>query len=260
MNFLKLGFTVTLSIAIILLVLACFFYYIHHKDRQLLKSIIHPQVSADNFIDTINHWVYQNQGFKKNQEFFLFSALGPTPIQVLQKGGDCADKSRLLMALLDAGGVDSTLVMLYDANNEKPTHTVVEIRKDSSYAIADPVFDIVFPKPNQEGYYGLKYLRENQSTLPNRLDELVSLRGSTSKIAYYDRVNETYQFARTINWEKNSLLQTVAKLLRIQGVNPDYLRRPHFLDDPKWFLALTSFITSLGFLLIAWLISLKINL
>jgi hypothetical protein len=47
-------------------------------------------------ISAINHWVYRNQGFAKNDRFFLVPALGPTPNQVLASGGDCGDKSRLV--------------------------------------------------------------------------------------------------------------------------------------------------------------------
>src|ERR1700745_2782588 len=38
-------------------------------------------------IIAINHWVYRNQGFTKNDGFILLPALGPTPIQVLRTGG-----------------------------------------------------------------------------------------------------------------------------------------------------------------------------
>ncbi len=52
-------------------------------------------------IRAVNDWVYHNQGFDKNHHYFLVPALGPTPVQVIQHGGDCADKSRLVAAMLN---------------------------------------------------------------------------------------------------------------------------------------------------------------
>lgn len=260
MNFRKLCFKTFLCLALIFFGAAQLTYVSYKKDMLLLKSIVYANISpqySPTLFESANHWVYKNQGFKKNHDFFLFPALGPTPIQVLEKGGDCADKSRLLMALLESIGIDSSLVMLYSTDGQTATHTVLEVRDAQLKAIADPVFDMVFPKPNN-GYYGLQELRKNPEILLSRLDELVQLRGDNNKIAFYNRANETYQFATTLNWNKNALLRFVASSLKKMGIEANTVRRPHFLDDPKYFLAILFFVTSLLLVIFAWLIK-KLN-
>jgi hypothetical protein len=261
MNFRKLCFNTFLCLALIFFVVGLLTYVSYKKDMLLLKSIFHAHISpqySPTFVESATHWVYQNQGFKKNDGFFLLPYLGPTPLQVIEKGGDCADKSRLLMALLESVGIDSSLVMLYGADGKIATHTVLEVRNAQLKAIADPVFDIVFPKSNN-GYYGLQELRKNPELLPSRLDELVQLRGNYSKIAFYNRATETYQFATTLNWNKNALLRFIASSLEKMGIEANTVRRPHFLDDPKYFLSVVFFFGSLLLIIFAWLFNKQNN-
>ena len=261
MNFRKLCFNTLIFLALIFFVAAQLTYMSYKKDMLLLKSIVYTHISpqySPTLFESANHWVYQNQGFKKNHDFFLLPALGPTPIQVLEKGGDCADKSRLLMILLESVGIDSSLVMLYGADGQTATHTILEVRDAQIKAIADPVFDIVFPKPNNS-YYGLQELRKNPVILPNRLDELVKIRGDKNKVAFYKRADETYQFATTVNWNKNALLRYVASSLEKMGIDANTVRRPHFLDDPKYFLAMVFFISGLLLVIFAGLLKKRNN-
>ncbi|MFA5984832.1 MAG: hypothetical protein WC782_12520 [Methylococcaceae bacterium] len=240
----------------IFLIAAVGIYASYKSDLAKFKQIINSEISSERQPDlfvAINHWIYQNQGFKKNQHYFLLKPLGPTPMQVLENGGDCADKSRLLMAMLDAINLDSTLVMLYSAEGQ-PTHTVVEARTKQYQAVADPVYDLVFPKADQ-GYFSLAELRNDPAILNNRLDALITLQGANAKIAYYKRENETYQYATTLNWQKNKLLTAIAKQLESKGIEPKNVRRPHFLDDPKLFMAMTAFVLCLLFAFFALIIN-----
>jgi hypothetical protein len=247
-----------LAVSLMMFIATAFMYFDYQKDIKVLRNIVLNQI-LNNVDDQshgfakINNWIYHNQGFAKNHGYFLIEALGPTPIDVLQKGGDCSDKSRLLMAMLDSVDIDSTLVMLYDAAGVNPTHTIVEVRDSNLNAIADPVFNFVFPK-SDSGYYGLSEMRKNPDILTNRLDQLVQLNGEQDKAAYYKRIDESYRFATTINWNKNQVLKTAAMFLKSLNIEPQDLRRPHVLDDPKLFLVYAFFSISLFFLFVAWLI------
>ncbi|MGZ8240322.1 MAG: hypothetical protein ACXWTK_02270, partial [Methylobacter sp.] len=87
MSFRKLCFNFFLCLALILFVAGLLAYISYKKDMLLLKSIVHAHISTQyspTLFESANHWVYQNQGFKKNTEFFLFPYLGPTPVQVLE--------------------------------------------------------------------------------------------------------------------------------------------------------------------------------
>ena len=180
---------ITLLTSIIFLILSLACYVSYKNDISYLRAIVRANISTETspkIFESINHWVYQNKGFKKNQGHFLFESLGPTPVQVLNEGGDCTDKSILLMSMLESIGIDSTLVMLYGTDGKTPTHTVVEVRDGQFKAVADPVYDLVFPNPNG-GFYGIEDLRKNPALLPNRLDDLLQTRGASNKIAFYDK-------------------------------------------------------------------------
>lgn len=209
-------------------------------DENVLDQVIAKQIqsrpNSGAFVEELNQWVYNNQGFKKNDQSFLFKDLGPTPVQILESGGDCSDKSRLLSALLKRAGMDSTLVMLYACEGCEPTHTVVEAEYEGGRMVADPVFSLVFPK-NNENYYGVKELQKDPLLLDSRLNELRNKYGSNSKIAYYPRLTESYSWPKTINWEKYSALEASATLLKKAGYDPNSITRPRFLEDPKLFLA-----------------------
>lgn len=237
--------------SIIFLVFSLVFYVSYKNDIQYLKSIVLSQISIENspkIFESINHWIYRNKGFKKNQSYYFVKSLGPTPIQILEQGGDCTDKSILLVAMLESIGIDSTLVMLFDEDNLDSTHTVVEVRSGEFRAAADPVYDLVFPNPSG-GYYGIENLRKNPALLLNRLDNLIDIRGTSDKIIYYRRDNETYRFASTINWKKNNLLKITASILKKMGIEAVEIRRPHFMDDPKLLISTTLMCFSIFFVI-----------
>lgn len=212
-------------------------------DGRALDNAIAGKITAASnsgkLVEELNNWVYNNKGFAKNKNYFVFKSLGPTPVQVLESGGDCSDKSRLLSALLKRRGVDSTLVMLYKCEGCEPTHTVVEARYEKGRMAADPVYDVVFPAQNEK-FYGVKDLRNDPSKLTARLDELEAERKLTDKIAAYKRDRETYSWPKTINWDKNVILQKMAALIEMGGTDPFLVMRPYFLEDPKLFLTYLS--------------------
>jgi hypothetical protein len=229
-----------LSISLLCLMVSTALFFSYKNDLRQLREIVRNEIAKDgnspDFV-AINNWIYNNKGFVKNQGFFWLKALGPTPLDVLANGGDCSDKSRLLMAMLTSVGIDSSLVMLFNHTNTMSTHTVLEVREENFSSIADPVFNIVFPMQNS-GYYGLAAMRDNPNILKNTVRQLLEKRGVHDKISKYDLTNETYQFATTVNWNKNSVLRAASTTLSGMGVEANNLRRPHFLDDPKLFLIL----------------------
>jgi hypothetical protein len=255
----KLGSNISFFVSMIFFILSLICYISYKRDILYLRSIVNTQISTETsskVFESLNHWIYLNGGFKKNHGFFIFKSLGPTPIQVLNHGGDCTDKSILLMTMLDSVGIDSTLVMLFGVDGEFPSHTVVEVRDGKFRAVADPVYDLVFPNTN-EGFHNVEDLRKNPAILINRLNHLIHIRGITNKIIFYQRTNESYQFASPINWNKNDLLKLTSNVLRRMGIEPRDIRRPHFLDDPKLFISMAFFCISMFFILLSFVLKKK---
>lgn len=203
----------------------------------------------------LNELVYSTGGFAKNDSYFLFPALGPTPVQIMQKGGDCSDKSRLLASILDELNIPATLVMLAPCDSCPFGHTVVEAQTKQGTIVVDPVYNISFPSSDGH-YHGIQNLRDNSSILQARLDELILQRGPNDKIAYYrlgpDGMH--YSYPVTINWNKNSLTQFIGSLLTNYVDEPSLIYRPRWLEDPKLLIAgllVIISICSLGLLLIS---------
>ena len=187
-------------------------------------------------LERLNHWVYENQGFTKNPRYFLAPGLGPTPVQVLDAGGDCADKSRLLAAMLDELGIPSTLVMLYSPAYGEPTHTVVETRLPDLRAAADPVYDLVFPD-GRGGLLGVGQLKERHDLLLERLRTRAYEQGPGSKVARYEADRESYRWPRTINWERTAASRAVGSVLGRWVPNPELMTRPRIFSEPKLVVA-----------------------
>lgn len=249
---------IALSLSLIFFILSIYLKYSQYVDDKYLDSFLSTieltGLSKGKTIEKLNQAVYFNQGFAKNKQYFFSKKLGPTPVQILQSGGDCADKSRLLSALLKRLNIDSTLVMLYGCETCGPTHTIVNARYENGWMAADPVFNILFPK-DDDFYYGVSELKADSKILTKRLDYLENLRGKDDKIAFYKRETESYNWPKTINWDKNLYLQKIAKLLEKFQVDPYLLKRPQSLENPKKLIADASFFTAFLFLTVNILIT-----
>ena len=223
------------------------------SDRAILREVALRETERyDNVpqrIRALNSWVYRNRGFAKNANYFALARLGPTPVQVLQYGGDCSDKSRLLSALLAEIEIDSTLAMLYPCETCPAGHTVVEARYEDGAIVLDPVYDIDFPD-SSGGFLSLDNLSIDHASLVARIHELRSARGPGDKINGYGYEDHSYRYVRTINWSKNWMTRLVGRGLEILGFDPFLVRRPHLLEDPKRFLSIASFLLTSMFLAI----------
>lgn len=208
-----------------------------YQDRKVLRQIAEEVTrgisSPGAKLSALNSWVYGNEGFARNRHnFFGLARLGPTPIQVLEHGGDCSDKSRLLSAILETLGMRSSLAMLYPCEDCAPVHTVVVADLGSAETLADPVFNITFPRPDG-GYFSVDELVQEPRLLNERLWVLRAERGPRDKIIFYREANHRFDYLTTINWQANGLTRIVARGVRSLGGEPRYVFRPMWLENPK---------------------------
>ena len=236
------------------------FYDNRHLKKLARSACAGAKTDAERII-ALTEWVYANQGFAKNRNYFLLKALGPTPMDVLRHGGDCADKSRLLSAMLKRLGIPSTLAMLYPCPDCAPVHTVVEAQSETGWMVVDPVFNLWFSgRPNEyysHRYLGLEELRFARDLVDARLRYLRQYRGPTDKINHYDADTTCYTHAKTINWDKNRLLFITAKIINNFRIDPYLMRRPYIMEDPK--LALAALFAAMTFGLLMLYVILRNN-
>ncbi len=195
-------------------------------------------------------WVHEIQQTRENEGYFLWPRLRATPMQVLESGGDCADKSRLLSALLRHVGVASTMVMCFDPRTAASTHTVVcATLEDGSTMVVDPAYGLHFPLGNRGGFAGLADLRKEPAILDERLAVLRAELPRTHPVHAYNAATAGYSQASSLNWNRDGLMRTLHAVLYPSWGDELYsLPRPLFLEEPKLFIAYAGMALSLGLL------------
>jgi hypothetical protein len=163
-------------------------------------------------------------------------------MQILEWGGDCSNKSRLVAAMLNELNIDAGLVMLSPCPGCQFIHTVVEAEHENGRMVVDPIWHVDYPAADGQ-FLGVRDLswtslgREHVAQLKNE-------RGPADKIAAMPDSEATFDYAVALNWEKNRMTRAAAAVLRLLGYDPDRMFRPRFLEDPK--LALTLFLVFAG--------------
>jgi hypothetical protein len=230
--------TVFIYLAVIFLVCGIGLYFSWQQDNAVLRrqalTITAHLDSASARIQAVNDWVYHNKGFDKNDLYFVVSALGPTPIQVMARGGLCSEKSRLVAAMLNSIGIDAGLVMISPCLYCEFIHTVVEARYEGGRMVVDPTWDIDYPAGGDR-FLGVMDL-EGTNRGQQRVAELRRQRAPTDKIANMPLADASFETAVAINWDRDFLTRGVAASLRLIGYRPETLFRPRILEDPKLFL------------------------
>ncbi len=199
----------------------------------------------------------KNKPDEGNDSYFLIPAfrfLRPMASQVIDKGGDCADRSRLVITLLRLHGIHAAKWALYNANGESK-HAVVEADVESGKMVVDPLFGIWFPKP-QGGYFGIRELRQDSSILPERLKELRAekIEPGVGRLKFYPTSEYIYTNARTINWTKTAILRSTFSMLHwILGERAYVLRRPEFAEEPP-LMVIYGLAGFEAFLTLAWIV------
>jgi hypothetical protein len=216
--------------------------------RAMAQLVVAGAESPADRVIALLHWVFANKSTKENPRYFLFPRLRATPRQVLETGGDCADKSRLLSAMLREVGIPASMAMCFDPRTGHSTHTiVVAVIAPGTDMVVDPVYDIFFPRPEQRGYYGLLDLRRDATILPHRLDTLCAERPRSHPIHYYNRVSAVYLHASCMNWEKNGLTRILRDFLVRNDDDALYtIARPIVLEEPKLLVSLAAALVGIG--------------
>lgn len=229
------------ALALLSLIVALVIGLSWRADRARLRAVAEAAtagaVTESDRLTRIVGFVYRNQGFAKNRNFFLWKKLDATPVQVLERGGDCEDKSKLTAALLRELGVRSTLAMISPCAGCPAGHTVAVVKTQNGWTPVDSVYDITFPEPGGR-FTPIERLRANPSIQAQRVADLRVQRGPYDKINHFPLDRDPFTHATTVNWDKNVLTRAVAGAIRATGGEPWRTPRPMFLDDPKQFFML----------------------
>jgi hypothetical protein len=251
-------FFVTILVLLVGLQSASLAYYL--REQRVLATyvgrVVGPDLPASEQVKALVLSLKDKSG-EGNDGYFLLPVLRflrPTPLQVIENGGDCGDRSRLLIALLRLRGIHASKWALYNAAGESK-HAVVQAKVESGEMVADPLFGIWFPKP-QAGYYAIAELRQDPGILPQRIAELRAkgLRPGAGRLEFYEFNDYIYTNARTINWNKTFVMKFAYKVLHgILGRSADDIGRPAFVEEPALMVIIGAAALELA-LVFAWII------
>lgn len=221
--------------------------------HETARSVVAGEPTQAGRLTKIVDWVYHNQGFEKNSHYFLWRRLEATPVQVLEHGGDCSDKSRLTVSLLRELGIPASLAMVKSCPTCAFGHTVALAKMSSGWTPVDPVYDITFPEGTGK-FTPIERLKADPSLQTRRLATLRARGFPDEKIRYFATDRDPFTYVTTINWDKNALTRAVARALRAAGVAPWLVPRPRLMDDPKFLVAIVCFglAGGLALLAVAW--------
>ena len=169
---------------------------------------------------------------------FLFPGIRATAVQVLERGGDCADRSRLLTTVLSEYGIRATMVMLAPCTGCSFGHTVVEAIVADGRIVVDPTYGIAFPKPGG-GYYDIRDLRRDPSIVRHEVAALqVQDKDKQAYVDFRSRYLGYFNDSRTINFGTNAFGQWATRIVLAFDAEPELIYRPRILEDPILVLVL----------------------
>jgi hypothetical protein len=227
-------------------------YYLH----TLISQIASPSLPPSQQAEAISMYLAFKQDDSLNSYVLLpiFRPLRPSAREVADDGGDCADRSRLMVVLLEMRNIHATKWALYTPSDQ-PKHAVVELRSEAGKMVIDPLYNMWFPKPNG-GFYDIDDLRRDPSILRDRVLALrsVSNRRITQRINWYPLDQYIYTNARSINWDKSIVMRAAYRVLHaVFGHRVDDMWRPEFAEQPALIIAYGLVpIDALAIFVIAW--------
>ena len=236
----KLSSKILLVIALLLVGMQGVALTNYWRDRRNLEAlfdrIASPSLPPSEQAKLIANYLEMKSADTNNSYFLLpmLRFLRATAWQAANQGGDCADRSRLMVALLRLRGIKASKWALY-APNGSPVHAVVELESEQGRMVVDPLFDMWFPRP-EGGYYAIQDLEQNPEILRQRV---LSLRASGEEpvgwvVNGYPLNLYVYDHVRTINWDKSAHMRVIYGVLyRFMGERADRISRPFFVEWPS---------------------------
>ncbi len=228
---------------LVLAVMQVFFAGIYYSDEAFLSDLMNHTADAklpasEQALRTLD--LMKRLPSESNESYFLippFHFLRATPRQIAERGGDCSDRSRLIVNLLHTREIHAAKWALYSPQMH-PVHAVVEVETERGKMVVDPLFGVWFPRPDG-GFYGIEDLRKNPQILRDRVQyfQQRGIRPGRDNIAAYPLDLFVYDQARTFNWEKSSALHWIYQALhRLIGERANHVLRPRWLEVPSLFL------------------------
>jgi hypothetical protein len=175
--------------------------------------------------------------------YYRFNPFHPSARDVVMRGcdyrGGCGSSSRVVMALLDASGIKSRSLILLDEDGNR-IHAVVNARIGNTWAVADPLYGIVF-KSQSGRLVTAEQLKRNPILFNINVLENEA----------YPADVFTYNNYALMNWKKIPVILPAVKWVLTKAIGEERTAR---IQRPKlWMYPLPAFATLFTvFALVFW--------
>jgi transglutaminase-like putative cysteine protease len=163
--------------------------------------------------------------------YYKYNPFHPSARDVVKYGGhhtgSCGSYSRVVVALLSEVDIPARVIILRD-ENDRSLHAVVNARIDGRWRVADPLYGIVFTKPDG-GLATADDLREDRDLLPANAN-----RNPSYPIDVF-----TYDNFALMNWEKIPVVMPAVRRLLVSVIGE---QRTASIARPRiWMYPLAAF-------------------
>jgi hypothetical protein len=208
---------------------------------QLMNSIASPNLPPSSQAEALLAYLREKPP-QTNRSFFLhpaFRFLRASAREVSVGGGNCADRSRFVVVMLELHGIHASKWALYSPDL-RPAHAVVELDSEQGKMVVDPLYGLWFPRSGG-GYYSISDLQQDPDILIVRLRELRELQAQpgAEPLERYPLNRYIYSHSRTINWDKSVATHDLYAILHsMLGERVNKLSRPEWAEQPAIMLLL----------------------
>jgi hypothetical protein len=184
-------------------------------DLREIRRIVGPSIgqnaAPDDIIFRARAFLRDSVGYRQNNSYFLlpiFRFMRPTALQVIREGGDCADRARAFIVILNLFDIRARKLALYDSSGQS-VHAVAKVWTKRGPYYIDLLYNIAHEDANGNPL-SLADLA-NESVLRASIQRAIA-EGNTRAAGY--PIND-YNFANvhTLNWEKSAFMQAAYRLL-----------------------------------------------
>lgn len=182
--------------------------------------------------------------------YYRLNPFHPSARDVVMRGcdyrGGCGSSSRVVMALLDASGIKSRSLILLDEHGRR-IHAVVNARIGDIWAVADPLYGIVF-KSRNGSLVTAEQLRRNPALFLANVEENPD----------YPKEVYTYDNYALMNWNKIPVIMPAIRWVLSHTIGESLTAS---IPRPKlWMYPVPAFATLFSvFALLFWCVTLLVT-
>lgn len=200
--------------------------------RRIVAPSIDESAHPNKIVSQVRTFMRDSVGYHPHDSYFLlpiFRFMRPTALQVVRQGGDCADRARAFIVILNLFDIKARKLALYDADG-RSVHAVAKVWTGRKPYYVDLLYNIAH-KDAGGHLFSLAELA-NERILRTSIQRAVA--AGNARAASYPIEEYNFENVHTLNWEKSIFTRIIYRILvQTLGENgAKTLPRPYLSEEP----------------------------